>query len=120
MIEKFFFTRAVSDRDYGFSRKACEIDDAVFYRISGAFWPIRCYGNVDACFEIVDDLSEGRNAHLFIRAPDGPHIEELYNPCDELSISVTADEDLYGVPFFCEGHHEEPRMPETDDRARAL
>jgi hypothetical protein len=120
MIEKFFFTRAVSERDYGFSRETREVNNTAFYRIPGAFWSIRRYGNVDACLEIADDLSEGSNAHLLIRAPDGPHIEELHNPRNELSISVAANEDLYGVPFFREGHHEKSRMPETDDRTRAL
>ncbi len=52
MNEKFFFTRTVGYRDDGFSGEAREIDDAVFYRVSGAFWSIGCYGNVDACFEI--------------------------------------------------------------------
>ena len=120
MNEKFFFTRTVGYRDYGFSGEAREVDDAAFYCISGAFRSIGCYGNVDACFEIVDDLSEGRNAHLLVRAPDGPHIEELHYPGDEFSISVAADEDLYGAPFFREGHHEEPCMPETDDKTGAL
>ena len=117
MIEKFFFTRAVGDRDYGVSGEACELNDAVFYFISRAFWSIRCYSNVDACFQIADDLSKGRNAHLLIRSPDGPHIKELHDPDHELPISVAAAEDFGWARFFCEGHHEEPAMPKADDRA---
>ncbi len=56
---------------------------------------------------LTNDLSERRNAHLLIGTPDGPYIEELYHPRDEFTISVAADEDLYGAPFFREGHHEE-------------
>ena len=120
MIEKFFFTRAVGDRDYCLPGETCEFNDTAFYRISGTFWSIRCYGNVGTCFEIIDDFSEGRNTHLSIRSSDGTHIEEPYDPCDEFTISVTADEDLYGAPFFCKGHHEEPRVPKTDDKTGAF
>ena len=108
MIEKFFFTRAVGYRNDSFSGKTGKINDSALYRIPGAFWSIRCYSNICPGFEIAEDISERRNTHLLIRAPDGPHIEELYHPGNEFPVSVTADEDLDGAPFFREGHHEEP------------
>jgi len=61
------------------------------------------YSNVDACFQIADDLSKGRNAHLLIRSPDGPHIKELHDPDHELAISVAAAEDFGWARFFAKG-----------------
>ena len=96
--------------------KPGQLDYSFFYLEAGTLGAVGCDCDIDVRAQIMKDLPQRRYAPFPVGSPDGPYPEKCYDSRYELTITMTAYQDLSAAAFFCKWHHEQAAVPEADDK----